>query len=77
VRGTLLHSRYVAILVSPSLLKLPIDLDPLATNPHVVCILEGSNPRRVAERSQRLAESLIDDAVGAIVRLVRGDSHND
>jgi hypothetical protein len=79
VRTTLLHSRYVALLISPSFLKLALDqrdLDALATNPRIVAILEGANPRRVAERSQRLAESLVDDGVEAIVRLVRGEDEN-
>jgi hypothetical protein len=78
LRATLHHSQFVAFLVSPSLLKLALDtrdLDALATNPRVVAILEGADPRRVAERSQRLAEALVDDGEEAVVRLARGDSH--
>jgi hypothetical protein len=74
VRTRLHHSRLVAVLVSGSFMKLALDqrdLDALATNPRVVAILEGANPRRVAERSQLLVESLVDDGVEAIVRLVR------
>jgi hypothetical protein len=79
VRAKLHESRYLAFLISPSFLKLALDtrdLDALATNGRVVCILEGADPRRVAERSQRLAESLVDDGVEAIVRLVRGEDEN-